>query len=320
MTYRCALSAIALAFSSLSFVAIPSHAAAPIAKTVAPGFYHTMIGNFEVTALSDGTVSLPMDKLINNMKPADVDKQLSRHFLKSPVDTSINAFLVNTGGKLVLIDTGTGGSFGPTNGRLLANLKAAGYQPEQVDEIYLTHMHGDHLGGLSAEGKAVFPNAIVRAAQHEADYWLSAMNLKSAPEDKKDAFKTAMTALKPYIGAAHFKPFDGKAELVPGITALPAPGHTPGHTTYLIESKGEKLMLWGDLMHLAAVQFEHPEATIQFDTDNKAAAASRKAAYADAAHQGYMVGAAHLSYPGLGHLRAEGKGYVFEPVNYAPVH
>lgn len=320
MTSKHALRALVFSLAVFPFIAATSYAAAPLAKTIAPGFYHTMIGDIEVTALSDGTISLPIEKLLTNTTPAAVNKQLARHFLKSPVETSVNGFLLNTGSKLILIDTGTGGSFGPTNGRLLDNLKAAGYQPEQVDEIYLTHMHGDHVGGLSKDGNAVFPNAIVRASQHEADYWLSVANLKKASEDAKAYFQTARAALEPYIKVRHFKPFDGNVELVPGIRAVAAPGHTPGHTIYMVESKGQKLMLWGDLMHSAAVQFEHPEVTIQFDSDSKTAAIERKKAYADAAKSGDMIGAAHLAYPGLGHLRAEGKGYVFEPVNYAPLH
>jgi glyoxylase-like metal-dependent hydrolase (beta-lactamase superfamily II) len=98
-----------------------------------------------------------------------------------------------------------------------------------------------------------------------------------------------------------------------------AHGHTAGHTIYAVESKGQKLMLWGDLMHVAAVQFQHPEVTIQFDSDSKAAMAERKKAFADAAKQGYIVGVAHLPFPGLGHLRTDGKGYRFVPVDYTPV-
>jgi glyoxylase-like metal-dependent hydrolase (beta-lactamase superfamily II) len=316
--FRNTLRAFAFIFALAS--ATVAQAAAPLVKTIAPGFYHTMVGNIEVTALSDGTISPPMDKLMTNITQETVDKQMARHFLKSPADTSVNGFLVNTGSKLILVDTGAGINFGPTVGKLLDNLKAAGYQPEQVDEIYITHMHGDHIGGLIANGKAAFPNAIVRASKRDADYWLSPTNMEKAANDQKGSFKTAATDLDPYVKAGRFKTFDGNTELTPGVSAVAAPGHTPGHTAYMVESKGQKLMLWGDLVHLAAVQFEHPEASVQFDTDTKTAAAERKKAFADAARQGYMIGGAHLAYPGLGHIRAEGSGYVYEPVNYAPLH
>ena len=140
-----------------------AHAAAPQVKTQAPGYYRTMLGEFEVTALSDGTVPLPVDTLLTRTTKAHADQALARGFLKSPVDTSVNGYLINTGSKLVLIDTGAAKLFGPTLGNLVDNLKAAGYQPEQVDEIYITHMHADHVGGLMAGEKMAFPNAIVRA-------------------------------------------------------------------------------------------------------------------------------------------------------------
>ena len=293
-----------------------AQAAAPQVKTQAPGYYRVMLGDFEVTALSDGSVALPVDKLLTGTTAAKTQKALSRSFLKAPLDTSVNGYLVNTGTKLVLIDTGAAGLFGPTLGNLLVNLKAAGYQPEQVDEIYITHMHADHVGGLMAGDKLAFPNAIVRADQHDADFWLSQANLDKAPADAKGFFQGAMASLNPYVSAGKFKAFDGDTELVPGIKAVAARGHTPGHSIYKVESNGQKLVLWGDLMHVAAVQFAEPAVTIQFDTDSKNAAIQRKRAYADAAKQGYMVGSAHVSFPGLGHLRAQGKGYEWVPVNY----
>lgn len=300
-------------------IAVPAYAAAPMVKTSAPAYYRVMLGDFEVTALSDGILPVPVDKVLTNTTPAMIKSQLDKYYLSTPLDFSVNAFLVNTGSKLVLIDTGTGGHFGPSSGSLIANLKAAGYQPEQVDEIYITHMHGDHIGGLSADGKAAFPNAIVRADKHDADYWLSQANMDKAPEEGKGWFKAAMAAFEPYVKSGRFQSFEGNTDLVPGVKALVQYGHTPGHATYMVESKGQKLLLWGDLMHVAAVQFDHPEVTIQFDTDSKAAAADRKKVFADAAKQGYMIGGAHISFPGLGRLRADGKGYRWVPINYVPV-
>jgi glyoxylase-like metal-dependent hydrolase (beta-lactamase superfamily II) len=303
--------ALLTAFLSIS----GAHAAAPMAKTSA-GYYRMMLGDFEVTALSDGTVALPVDKLLTNTTPEQVGKALAKVYLKAPLETSVNGYLVNTGEKLVLIDTGAAGLFGPTLGKLAGSLKAAGYTPEQVDEVYITHMHADHVGGLMAGDKLAFPNATVRADKHDADFWLSQANMDKAPEEAKGFFKGAMASLNPYVAAGKFKPFDGNTDLVAGIKAVSSYGHTPGHAIYAIESKGEKLVLWGDLMHVAAVQFAAPATTIKFDTDSKAAAAQRKKAYAEAAKQGYLVAAAHLSFPGIGRLRAEGKGYTFIPVNY----
>ena len=306
------VSALAVA---LSFCA-GAEAGAPQRKTQAPGYYRLMLGEFEVTALSDGTFFPDLGKILTNITPKELDAALARSFLKDPVETSVNGFLINTGSKLVLVDTGTGTLFGPTLGKLLSNLKASGYGPEQVDEIYITHMHDDHVGGLSADGKRVFPNAIVRAAQKEADLWLSKEHMDAAPQENKDGFQSAMNMLNPYVSAGKFKPFSGDTELVPGIRSVAAPGHTPGHTLYVVESKGQKLVLWGDLMHVAAVQFPDPAVTIQYDSDSGMAAVQRKKVFADAAEKRSWVAGAHLSYPGMGHLRTAGSGYAFVPVNY----
>lgn len=317
------LSSIALAAASLtavtSIASVPAYADAPMTKSAAPGYYRLMLGDFEVTALSDGILNLPVEKLLTNTTPEKTLKALKKYYLSSPTTTSVNAYLINTGSKLVLIDTGAASLYGPTAGRLLNSLKAAGYAPDQVDEIYITHMHSDHVGGLMNGEQLAFPNAIVRADQHDADFWLSQMNMDKAPAGAKGAFQGAMVSINPYVKAGKFKSFSGETELVPGVKAVAARGHTPGHSVYLVESKGQKLMLWGDLMHVAAVQFENPSVTIAFDSDSKAAMAARKKAYADAAKHGYMVGATHLSFPGLGYLRSEGKGYAWVPVNYVPV-
>ncbi|MEP6678655.1 MAG: MBL fold metallo-hydrolase [Betaproteobacteria bacterium] len=220
-----------------------AHAAAPMAKGQAPGYYRMMLGDFEVTAVSDGTVDLEVAKLLTRTTPALAKQALRRAFLDDPVETSVNAYLVNTGAKLVLIDAGAGKLFGPTLGGLVASLKAAGYQPEQVDEIYVTHMHPDHVGGLAEGGKAVFPNAAVCADRRDADFWLSQKTLDAAAKDDKGFIEGAMASLKPYVDAGRFTTF--------------------------------------------------------------------------AAKNRYWVAAAHLPFPGIGHLRAEGRGYVFVPANYS---
>jgi glyoxylase-like metal-dependent hydrolase (beta-lactamase superfamily II) len=290
-------------------------AAAPMVKTPAPGYYRIMLGDFEVTPLNDGTVDLPMDQLLKQ-DPGTTRATLGKNFLKAPTETSDNAFLVNTGSKLVLVDTGAGTLFGPTLGKLVANLKAAGYQPEQVDEIYITHMHPDHVGGLSSNGKPVFVNAVVRAGKADADFWLSQANLDKAPADKKGTFQGAMASLNPYVQAGKFKAIDKDGELVPGISALAAPGHTPGHTIYVVQSRGQKLVLVGDLIHVAAVQMDNPQVTIGFDSDEKGALASRRKQFDAAAKDGELVGGAHLQFPGLGHLVTQDKGYRWVAVNY----
>jgi len=300
------------------FWATHAHAAAPIVgKGQAPGYYRMMLGDFEVVALSDGTLGLEVRKLLTNTTPARVDQLLQRSFLADPVETSVNGFLVNTGSKLVLIDTGAGKVFGPTLGFMLENLRAAGYQPEQVDEIYVTHMHGDHIGGLVSGDVPAFPNAVVRADQRDGAFWRSQRAMDGAPKEAKDAFTLAMKTFAALEAAGKFKPFDGATELVPGIASLPTYGHTPGHTAYAVESKGQKMVMMGDMMHVGAVQFPAPAITIAFDTDSKAAAAERRKMYARLARERAWLAVAHLPFPGIGHIRSEGSGYVYVPANYS---
>ncbi|MEP6739800.1 MAG: MBL fold metallo-hydrolase [Caldimonas sp.] len=306
-----------LAVASIGLVvAVTAQAAAPQVKTQAPGFYRMMLGDFEITALCDGTVDLAPKELLTNTTQAQVASLLERSFESDAVPTSVNAYLINTGDKLILVDTGAAKLFGPTLGNLLANLAAAGYRPEQVDAVLITHMHPDHVGGLMTEGKIAFPNATVHADQHDVDFWLAQTNLDKAPEAMKGFFQGAMASLNPYVNGGKMKAFNGTTDLFPGIRAIAAPGHTPGHTIYSIESKGKKLVLWGDLMHVAAVQFPEPQVTIAFDTDSPAAAAQRAKAYADAAQGRFLVAGAHLPFPGIGHIRADGKGYAWVPVDY----
>ncbi len=308
--------AIALGSAALVVAPTAASAAAPLQRTQAPGFYRTMLGDFEITALSDGTVDLDVARLLAE-PAAKTDAALAKAFVKGPLETSVNAYLVNTGTKLVLIDAGAGTLFGPTLGKLLASLKAAGYQPEQVDDIFVTHMHPDHVGGLSANGVRVFPNATLHADKRDSDFWLSQANLDKAPADSKGFFQGAMASVDPYVAAGKYQPFEADGEPVPGIRTLASYGHTAGHTSYLVESRGQQLLVVGDLIHVAAVQFADPGVTIAFDSDAKAAALSRTAVFGLAAKDDALVGAAHLQFPGMGHLRAAGKSWQWVPVNYS---
>jgi glyoxylase-like metal-dependent hydrolase (beta-lactamase superfamily II) len=293
-----------------------SFAQAAFAKIQAPGFYRFKLGTFEVTALSDGTIPLPVDQLLDYPK-AQISHDLQMSYLKSPVDTSVNGYLINTGEKLILIDTGAGAFFGPTVGKLVSNLRASGYQPEQVDEIYITHMHADHIGGLVDGEKVVFPNALLRADKKEADFWLTQSNMEKASESNKDFFKNALAAVIPYIKIGHYKTFDGETKLSEAIKALPSSGHTPGHTTYSIQSNGERLDVVGDLIHVGPIQFANPSVTVHFDIDTKNAKKARMNEFRDATKTGYLVAAAHIAFPGVGHLRESGTGFTWIPINYA---
>lgn len=310
--------AVSIALGGLSLMTMPNvaQAAAPQLKTQAPGWYRIMVGQAEVTALSDGTVELPVDTLLHT-SAARIKKGLKDNFQKAPLETSVNAFLINTGERLVLVDAGAGALFGPTLGKLVAQIRAAGYQPEQIDDILITHMHPDHVGGLSADGQRVFPNATVHADKQDADLWLSEDKLNAAPAEMKGFFLGAITSLTPYVEAKRFKSFDKDGEVVPGIRSVATHGHTAGHSVYVLESQGQRLALIGDLIHVASVQLPSPEITINFDSDQPKAAAARARTFAQLAKDGSLVAVSHFSFPGLGHLRKSGKGWVWVPVDYS---
>ena len=274
-----------------------------------PGWYSAKIGRFTVTALFDGTIPMPVEQEFSAPAPARLKTLLARDSLGMTVPMSVNAFVIDTGQRIVMVDAGTGAlrTFGEGLGRVLANLRAAGYTPEQIDEIYLTHLHADHVGGLTVDGRAVYPNAVVRADAREAAHYLSREKLAAAGPAKPD-FESAIAALDPYVRSGRFRPFDGPADLIPGVKALPARGHTPGHTLYAVESDGEKLVVWGDLVHIAAIELPLPTAAMAYEADAAEARASRLRALRDAARERTWIAAAHLGFPGVGKVRADARG------------
>jgi glyoxylase-like metal-dependent hydrolase (beta-lactamase superfamily II) len=287
------------------------------AKTQIPGVYPFKLDDFTITALSDGTVPQDLPKILTNTNPAEIDRLLQHSFLANPIEASINAFLIDTGDKQVLVDTGAGELFGSLGGgKLQAALKTAGYAPDEIDTILITHIHTDHSGGLVVGGKMMFPNATVYAGKPDVDLWLNPANEKRSREDQRRFFSEAAKTVKPYLDAGKLKPFSGETRILPGITAIPTPGHTPGHSFYRVVSKSESIEFWGDILHFGSVQFPKPEITVVYDFDSQAAAAQRATQFIDAANGRQLVAAAHLPFPGVGHIRAADQGYTWVPVDY----
>lgn len=317
----------ALASALVLALALPTSAAAqaqPPAQqqSQVPGYYRMMLGDFEVTALYDGWIGLE-PALFKGSTAEDIQGLLARMFQESTggIQTAVNGYLVHTGSQLILVDTGAAQCFGPTLGGIQDNIRAAGYTPEQIDTVLLTHLHPDHSCGLlSKDGKAAFPNAEVRVSKAEADFWLSREVAAKMPEDSQAFFKMARESVAPYQATGKLQTYTIGDALIPGVEVVSSPGHTPGHASYLVTSGDQSLLIWGDIVHNYAVQFPRPEVSIEFDTDAPQAIATRKKLLADAALDKLWVAGAHLPFPGLGHVRAETQGYSWVPVEYGPVN
>lgn len=284
-------------------------AAAALAQKQALGHYVTPVGDYQLTVLLDRTMAMPADQLLVGVTPEQIRAWLGTRFRTAPVATSLNSFLINTGAELLLVDSGGGDLMGPGGASLLPTLQGAGYQTAQIDKVLLTHLHVDHIGGLSQDGRAVFENAQLWVPQPELDYWLSDAQRSKVAESARGAFDRARTALAPYQQAKRLHAFQWGDEVAPGIRAVDLHGHTPGHTGFDVKRNGAHLRIWGDLVHVQDVQFDHPEIAIAFDVDPDAAKAQRVAALKDAAEGGYRVAGSHLAFPGLGHVRRKGDGF-----------
>lgn len=295
-------------------------AKAPMLGTQAPYFYRFKLGNAEVTIVSDGP--LPLGKPEDNftgLSKDEMGKQLGDNFL--PLENAVleqNAVIVNTGDRIVLFDTGMGSLkiFGPTTGKLLNSMKQAGIDPKDIDAVVMTHAHIDHCGGNVADnGQVNFPNAQFYIAQSDFDYWTD-------PAKVPDAFKpafldTAVKNLKPIRDRLQFIK-DG-AEVVPGVHAIAAPGHTVGHTIYMIDSGGKQLCYIGDLAHHPVLLLQKPLTEFKYDTDPKQSAQSRIKQLGMLADKKIPLVAYHFAWPGVGHVARQGDGFRYypEPMNMA---
>jgi glyoxylase-like metal-dependent hydrolase (beta-lactamase superfamily II) len=280
-------------------------------KTQIPGIYHRRIGDIMVTALSDGTLDRTTEMLRGI--PAEESHDLLAEAFRPGIVVSVNAFLIRSAGRLVLLETGSGDYLGPTAGRLFANLAAAGIACDQIATVLLTHMHPDHSAGLTdpATGERRFPNAELVVHENEPRHWNDdAAMARGTEREQRLFFQLAREQMAPYRQRMRlFR--DG--EVLPGITAIPCHGHTPGHTAFLIASGNEQLLIWGDTVHIPEVQVPRPDATVVVDSDPAAAATSRRRIFDMAATERLLVSGMHLHFPGFGHVAHRGGTFSFVP-------
>jgi len=287
----------------------------------ASGWFRMMVGDTEVTALYDGHTTLDTS-LLKGMEHDEILRHLDALFIdaENGMQTAVNAFLIHTGQNLVLVDAGAAACFGPTLGQVEQNLRASGYAPEQVDTILMTHLHPDHVCGLVDEnGEAVYPNAELRASEGDADFWLDEERSQALPEEERAFFTMAQEAVAPYQEAGRFSPFAPGDELLMGIVARDAHGHTPGHASFMLNSGDDAMLVWGDVVHSYGVQFADPSVAIEFDSDPEQAVHTREAVLERAVDEKHWVAGAHMPFPGIGHIVEDEEGYRWLPIEFAPI-
>lgn len=277
------------------------------------GYYVLQVGSAKVVALSDGILPTDLEVSLKGTTQADVRSRLRNAFLPTPTPLSSNAYLIETGGKRVLIDTGAGGLMDDKVGMLRRSLAAAGYRPDDITDIVITHLHVDHAGRLVRDKVAGYPNAVVHLASAEADYWLSAKERADAPEEQKADFDAAPKLLAPYRAAGRLKLYQSRDTIAPGISYIPKPGHTPGSIAVELNTDHQVMLFMGNLVVAEAVQFAEPSVTFVYDQNGNETVSSRRAALDEAAEKGLLLAFAHASFPGIGHVLRHNKGYEWVP-------
>lgn len=296
------------------FRAMPAQAQAAVPVAL-PSIYPRPFGSGEILAIADGYVTLPT-QFVGGLTEAELLADQVAAYAPDPasITAPVTCHVIRTGGRVILIDSGAGTSFGPTTGRLAAGLAAAGIDPASVTDILLTHLHPDHVGGLIPDGQIAFPNAAIHVDEAELAYWTDPSNATSAVDLVKPFFDVAAAAVSAY--GERIQPF-GTSEILPGMRALPLPGHTPAHVGFEVSDGADILIVAGDAVVFAAFQFTHPQATSLADTDPAQAIETRRMLLDRAAVDRMVVAATHLPFPGFGHVEARSDGaYAWIPENW----
>lgn len=320
MSRRTMLAAGAAATTAAGLAPGPARAAAPAAGRQSPGVYRYNVGAFEITALTDGVARRPLDgSFVKNAPLEDVREALDDAFIGGDViPITFTALVVNTGSRLVMIDTGTGGRTAPTAGQLYENLSAAGVDPRAVDTVLISHFHPDHIGGVRLkEGGLAFPNAEVVVPEAEWTFWMDDGQMSRAPEAMKNAFGIVHKVFDPM--AKDVRRFKGEAEPVPGIVAIPAAGHTPGHTAFRLSSEDDQLIVWSDTTNHPALFVRNPGWHAVFDMDAEAAETTRRRMLDMVSSDRLLVAGYHFPFPAVGHIaQRSGREYAFVPEMWNP--
>lgn len=285
-------------------------------SVVQVGFRKQKLGDFEVIALNDGVTRRPLAaEFVRNAPLGEVQELLKSQNLPTEyLDVPYTAFLVIAGKRKVLLDTGFSDNGGPTTGRLVANLNAAGYKVEDIDTVILSHFHGDHILGVrNKAGQLVYPNAKIMVPSVEHAFWMDDARMAAAPDAMKGAFQTVRRMLGGLNDSQMVK-FEAGTEIVPGIKSVAAYGHTPGHTLFMVESKGEKFAYVADITNVPQLFARNPDWAVQFDMNAEEARVARRKVFDMIVNDKVMAGGFHFPFPAFGRVEKLGNGFEFKPV------
>jgi glyoxylase-like metal-dependent hydrolase (beta-lactamase superfamily II) len=313
------LAGSALAASAALMPAVARAAGAPAAKQ-GPGVYRYRLGDYQLTSLYDGTWYLPIDdKFMRNASAAAVNRALAVAFLPpSVLPISFTALLVNTGSKLILIDTGTAGQITDSAGFMNDNLAAAGVAPSAIDTIVISHFHPDHINGIKTkDGNKVFANAEILVPEPEWTYWMDDAHMTGVAKSVHGYFLNARRVFKDI--AKEVRQFRPGAEVAPGIVSIPAYGHTPGHTAFAIHSGKQSMLIMSDTVRNPYLFARHPDWQPIFDMDGLLAVKARRHMLDRAAADRMLVAAYHFPFPACGHMVRTPTGYELVPVEWQPL-
>ncbi|MFG1465089.1 MBL fold metallo-hydrolase [Xanthobacter sp. DSM 24535] len=319
LSRRTLLAAAAASAAASVTGVLPASAAAPLANSQMPSAYRYKVGAFEVTAISDGARTMPLsDSFVRNQPRDAVNAALKAAFLtENQITIPFTALVVNTGSKLILIDTGNGPAQG-TVGQLQANLKAAGIDPAALDTVVISHFHGDHINGLlTAEGKPAFPAAQVLVPQAEWAFWTDDGIMSRAPEASKGAFQNVRRVFGG-LGATP-EQYAWDKEILPGLTSVETAGHTPGHTSFVLASGDAALFVQSDVTNIPALFMRNPTWHVMFDMDPAKAQQARVRTYDRLSADRMMVAGFHFPFPGAAHVEKDGAHFRYVPVAWSPV-
>lgn len=300
------------------FLRFAGMAEAQEAAPARAAFLRRKIGEIEVFALLDGAVTFPTTMLVgfDAVTAEPTAKAAHKPFDPAQMTLGVSAYLVRSGERLIAVDTGAPGVMGPTVGAWVPSLAAAGFAPDQLETVFLTHLHPDHVGGLTdpATGAALLPKAQLIASETDWTFTHDAAVYAAAPKDFQGFFDLSRALVAPYADRKTL--IAPGAEIAPGLTAVALPGHTPGHLGLRIDSGAESLLIWGDVLHSSAYQFARPDWSIAFDADQGLATDTRRKTLDMAAADGIMVAGMHLDFPGFGYVEKAGEGYRFTAAPY----